>query len=306
MVPIPEQQLQTWCNPGAGATAVATHTSIRYALETANTSLVRTHSIEVFLQGSYRNATNIYSDSDVDVVVLLDETYTRDTSRLGALQQHAEQVAFQQSPVQYPFQQFRLDVVESLRRYYGPLIAIPGNKAIKVSGGNGRIAADVVPAIVHKLYTSYGTTLATAGLSTHIEGISFWDQAGRHIVNYPKEHIRNGQAKNDNPRTGGNYKPIVRMFKNARAYMVDHGMLAASVAPSYFVECLLYNVPDHLFVANRQQAMYGICEWLRTTNMVLFMCQNGVTFLFGLTEEQWNIGHAQQFVNALINLWNTW
>ena len=83
-------------------------------------------------------------------------------------------------------------------------------------------------------------------------------------------------------------------------------MLAAGVAPSYFVECLLYNVPDHLFVANRQQAMYGIGEWLRTTNMALFMCQNGVTFLFGLTEEQWNIAHAQQFVNALVNLWNTW
>lgn len=304
---IPEQQLETWCNPGAGATAVATHTSIRHALETANTSLVRGRDIEIFLQGSYRNVTNIRSDSDVDVVVLLRETYTRDTSRLGAFQQQAELTAFLQSPAQYPFGQFRPDVLESLRRYYGAASVTTGNKAIKVQGRDGLLAADVIPALVHKLYTSYGTTILTAGMTKYIEGFSFWDQTGRQIVNYPKEHITNGQSKNGIERTNGNYKPIVRMFKNARRYLVDKGLLGAATAPSYFVECLLYNVPDHLFVANRQNAMRGILEWLQTNNKVLFFCQNGQVLLFvGSTPEHWNLGDADAFIATLIWMWNNW
>jgi len=302
-VAIPEQQLETWCNQGAVAASITTHTSIRYALESAGTSRVRGHDVEIFLQGSYRNTTNIYSDSDVDVVVLLRETYTRDTSRLASLAQHAEQTAFRQSPAQYPWAQFRADVLQSLRAYYPGLVAT-GNKAIKVQGGNGRLAADVVPSVVHKLYTSYGTTILTAGLETHVEGISFFNQAGRQIVNYPKQHIDNGQDKNT--RTNGNYKPVVRMFKNARRHLVDRGRIAGPLAPSYFVECLLYNIPDHVFVANRQLAMREILESLRDTAKDLFICQNGEVLLFGPAEEQWAIADADFLIKEMIRMWNNW
>ena len=146
-MPISEQQLQTWCNPGAGATAANTHLSIRYALETATTSLVRPRGIEVFLQGSYRNVTNIYSDSDIDIVVLLTETYTRDTSRLAHYQQQAEYGNTQAHHAQYPFHQFKPDVVQSLRLYYGAGFVTPGSKAIRVHGVNGLLRADVIPAV---------------------------------------------------------------------------------------------------------------------------------------------------------------
>jgi len=157
---------------------------------------VRPRGIEVFLQGSYRNVTNIYSDSDVDIVVLLTETYTRDTSRLAHYQQQAEYGNTQAHHAQYPFHQFKPDVVQSLRLYYGAGFVTPGSKAIRVHGVNGLLSADVIPAVEHKLYTFYGTTILTAGSTNYIEGISFWDQSGRHIVNFPKEHIKNGHSKN--------------------------------------------------------------------------------------------------------------
>src|SRR4029450_1975896 len=72
---IPTTQLDTWSHQGAIATAQATHVSVRAALSHAQ-SLIRTHDYEVFLQGSYRNATNIYAESDVDIVVQLKETLT--------------------------------------------------------------------------------------------------------------------------------------------------------------------------------------------------------------------------------------
>jgi hypothetical protein len=96
------------------------------------------------------------------------------------------------------------------------------------------------------------------------------------------------------------------MFKNARRYLIERGRLAAGGAPSYFVECLLYNVPDNLFVADRQLAMRGILEWLLAANLTLFMCQNGQIFLFGLTPEQWNEPDAARLIAAMADMWNNW
>jgi hypothetical protein len=303
---IPAAQLETWSNQGATTTAEATHASVRYALEPAGTSLVRGHGIEIFLQGSYRNFTNIYSDSDVDIVVLLNETYTGDASRLVEAQRVAQQRDFASyRPVSYPWHAYRQDILESLRRHYGPAMVNAGNKAVKVlAGTSGRLEADVVPCLVHHLYTSYGTTLFTP--TTFVEGVSFWDQAGRQVVNYPKEHIKNGQAKNGAGRTNFSYKPTVRMFKNARRYLVERGRLAAGTAPSYFLECLLYNVPDALFVADRRAAMAGILDWLLKTNLATFVCQNGQVPLFGPTPEQWNRQDANALILAMVAMWTGW
>src|SRR5262252_5384975 len=150
---IPTSQLETWSNQGATVTAEATHTSVRYALETANTSLVRGRNIQIFLQGSYRNVTNIYSDSDVDIVVQWSETFTYDLARLAEPARGMKQRELDNlGPAAYPWDNFRRDVVESLRRHYGAANVLEGNKALKLSPSSGRLAADVVPAIAHKLY----------------------------------------------------------------------------------------------------------------------------------------------------------
>ena len=94
-----------------------------------------------------RHQTNIYSDSDVDVVVLLNETFTRDASRLVAYQQAAERFDFERaSPPSYPWHDFRRDVLASLQRHYGAGAVQETKNALKVDRGNGRLAADVVPA----------------------------------------------------------------------------------------------------------------------------------------------------------------
>jgi len=297
---IPEQQLQTWCNQGATVTAQATYASVQAALA-APTSAIRGKPFEVFLQGSYRNATNIYGDSDVDIVVRYTDTWGRDLSLLPPTQAQLYNQAYPNAT--YSWEQFRGDVLASLRTYYGAANVTESAKCLKLAAASGRLAADVVPAITYKRFNYF----LSDAVQDYVEGIRFHDRRdGREIINYPKQHIENGQLKNGAPRAGGNYKPIVRMVKNVRTYMVDHHTLPDAGAPSYFVECLLYNVPDRLFVANRQQAMRGIVEWLRDNDGTLFMCQNGVTLLFGPTPEQWNIGVANAFVGALIDLWNNW
>src|SRR5713226_4354029 len=81
MMAIPESQLATWSHQGAITTAAATHASIRSALG-APSSPIQSMDYEAFLQGSYKNDTNIRGDSDVDLVAQLNSSFQRDLSAL--------------------------------------------------------------------------------------------------------------------------------------------------------------------------------------------------------------------------------
>ena len=74
---------------------------------------------------------------------------------------------------------------------------------------------------------------------------------GTRVSNYPKQHRENLVAKNQ--ATSEWFKHIVRICKNARQKLIDQGVIAVGVAPSYYIEGLLYNVPDSLFGKSYQQ-----------------------------------------------------
>jgi len=78
---IPLSQLETWCHQGAIKSSSATCASIKHAL-TKSTCPLANRGVDVFLQGSYPNSTNIYGDSDVDVVVRYPNTWYPDLSLL--------------------------------------------------------------------------------------------------------------------------------------------------------------------------------------------------------------------------------
>lgn len=110
-----------------------------------------------------------------------------------------------------------------------------------------------------------------------------------------------------NGETDGNYKSSVRMIKNARRYLVDQGKLAKEVAPSYFVECWLYNIPSDRFVKEADQTFYNILQWLhQDPQWNEFVCQNWQTYLFGPLPVQWALQSAGQLQTALAELWNNW
>ena len=80
---IPERQLETWASQGAIATSGSTYQTIRNALLAPGTPYAG-KDLDVFLQGSYGNDTNVYAESDVDVVIRLDDTFYTDLSDLPA------------------------------------------------------------------------------------------------------------------------------------------------------------------------------------------------------------------------------
>ena len=79
------------------------------------------------------------------------------------------------------------------------------------------------------------------------------------------------------------------MFKAARNQPVSKRALTKEDAPSYFIECLLYNVPGDRFVPKLAPTYVGILTWLKTAKLNDFQSQNGLVPLFGPQPEQWSV-----------------
>lgn len=303
-MPIPESQLETWAAQGATVTAKATHESVRNAL-VAYTSPIRDRvnngEVEIYLQGSYKNDTNIRGDSDVDLVVQLNTTFRHDLTELL----DSEKTRFHQVyPVNatYRWADFRLDVLKGLRAYYGERQVEEGNNCLNVLPSSGRLPCDVLACIEYRKYTHFFDTY-----KNHVEGIVFYTRKeGREVINFPKAHYDNGVTKNSAAHTNGWFKPSVRIFKNARTYMIDKKMISDDLAPSYFLQCLIYNVPDYCFGNSYQTTYQAVVAWLASANISGFICQNGEVPLFGNTPEQWSEDEARTFISALALLWQNW
>jgi len=297
---ISESQLDTWSHQGSTAGASAAYESIRAAL-ISTASPVRDKDVDTHLQGSYKNDTNIRADSDVDVVVELKSTFQYD---IHALPQGEETLHRQSltSPT-YSWPDFRNDVLRALKDYFGATSISEGNKSVKVTGDRNRVAADVIVSLQHRKYRRFRSMEDRE----FIEGIAFKTlRNDRWIVNFPKLHYENCVEKNSEQRTNGWYKPTVRVFKNARKYLVDRNIIPSSLAPSYFLESLIYNPPDNLFGSSHQITFRNVLNWLTQSDYSQFLCPNRQTSLFGETEEQWSTENAQTLVSSLVNLWNNW
>jgi hypothetical protein len=92
-------------------------------------------SFTIFLQGSYGNDTNVYRDSDVDIVIRLDDTYYYDNNDLGENQKASFTRAF--SAATYGYSEFKGDVVSWLKQKFGDAVK-PGTKAIAIKGNGTR------------------------------------------------------------------------------------------------------------------------------------------------------------------------
>jgi Nucleotidyltransferase domain len=296
---IPSDRLETWSHQGGTTISSTAYASIQHAL-TKSSSPLQGRGVEISLQGSYANATNTYGDSDIDIVVLYKDTFYKDVSSLTLAQQQAHELFF--TPATYHWNDLRNDVLSALTSHFGTAAVTPGNKAVKVKTGAGRMTADVVPAVQ---FRRYATFVDAHNLTAHW-GIHFFDSRGTAITNYPKYHIERGQDKNRDERTRGLYKPTVRLVKNLRSHMVDNSILLKENAPSYFVECALHNVPDNLYHGRFFDTVPQILDYLWTTPYSGFMSQNGVVPLIGDGPTQWSKEKFSAFVAAARETWANW
>jgi len=170
---------------------------------------------ETFLQGSYKNTTAAGDIDDVDIVALQNGIVS---GTFGSSLPGRTIVTWESI---FSVIERQLATNSDLRGRISR-----GDKCVKVSGD---LAADIVPAI--RITAPEDDPVA----------IYSWRE-GSERKNYPRVHYANNVDKHE--RTVQRYKPTVRMIKHwARNWFGDH----SAVAPSFYLECLLYNVPDILF-----------------------------------------------------------
>ncbi len=249
---IPEAQLVIWSHQGSVTQSAGTYQSIKQTLESVHASYA-SKSFKVYLQGSYGNDTNIYAESDVDVVIELGSTFYHDIETLQPSQQqsfHANHPA-----ATYSLSEFKQEVLAHLRSVYGQGVTA-GDNAIFVPGNGNRRDADVIVAAEYRKYQG------GSGIN-YTPGICFWNSTSAQIINYPKLHSANATGKHQ--ATNGWYKQTVRVMKNLRKMLVADGRLEDGVAPSYFIESLMYNVPNDKFGYSFDSTMVASINFLIPT-----------------------------------------
>lgn len=294
---IPESQLESWSHQGSITQSSTTYNTIKNVLETAGSPYAGKN-YNVFLQGSYGNNTNIYAESDVDIVIQLNDCFRHDFNKLPDDQKKAFKAAH--SNATYTHGEFKRDVRSVLEAEYGDDVN-PGDKAINIAANGGRRRADVVAAVQYRRYHRF----LSLSDQRYDEGICFFSGSGVEIVNYPKYHSSNLTTKHQN--TGKWFKPMVRVFKNLRGKLIAENLIASGVAPSYYLEGLLYNVPDDKFTASYEECFINCINWIQKADRSKFVCANEQYYL--LWEDSpvtWRPSKCDEFLVATVKLWNQW
>jgi Second Messenger Oligonucleotide or Dinucleotide Synthetase domain len=293
---IQESQLDTWSHQGSVQQSSDTYATVKRALE-ANDTKYANKSRDVFLQGSYGNDTNIYSESDVDIVIRTDSIYYYDTSALNPQELQSFYSSF--TAATYTYAEYKSQVVQALQKSFGQNDVKPGEKAVKIKASGNRRSSDVVVATEFRRYYSGPLGLA------YVPGICFFTSAEAQISNYPKQHSANLTTKHQ--ATYQWFKPMVRILKNMRSKLVDDGVLAAGSAPSYFIEGLLYNVPNDKFGKSYGDSFVAAVNWILTADRTKFVTPSEQHYLArdGFAE-CWPCSNCNNFIDEIVKLWNGW
>lgn len=294
-MPIPKTQIETWSSQGATTTSKNTYASVKSAIDEIVSPLNHL-TITSYLSGSYRNDTNVYAESDVDVIIELQKW---NGSGLAYTNLNDEQrAALEIGTINFNYSDFKNQIVRGLQRYYEYRFVKENNKAVMLLPNGNRRPCDIIIAVPFNFYFN---PLSKANKKA---GIKFYTLGGDEVINFPKIHSENATTIHQNSNT--NFKGVVRIFKNIRNYLTtNHGYNKAS-APSYFLECFIGNVPITEFTTDLYDSFINTANYLLQNSWDNFYCLNNIRPLFGNSNEQWNEPDAQNFLDTLKNLYTNW
>jgi hypothetical protein len=283
--------------------AARTHNAIREHLETD--PALSKYKVDTYLQGSYKNSTNVRGDSDVDMGSLTNEVFHYQTDWLPteprrgygyvtkSLKESIEE-SLQSLPAgSFSFWQYRADVLSSLQRKYGDSVE-DGNKAIKVRGNSYRLDADVLPCMSFRQYFQRGSE------ASYHNGITFFKKPHEQVVNFPHQHFTNLSDKDQ--RSDGKVKGCARILKRLRNEFEENRTWDRKRSPSYYLEGLLWNVPDGHFQGNYDSVLQNVLAFLwedltekkKQGDLTSYSQANNIFVLFH--PNFWNVDDALAFI----------
>ncbi|WP_439924445.1 hypothetical protein [Nitrobacter sp. JJSN] len=87
--------------------------------------------------------------------------------------------------------------------------------------------------------------------------------------------------------------------------MIDKKLIVPDLAPSYFLEGLLSNVPNDRFGGTEQQNFRDTLDWLWKADRSKFACANDLHYLFHATSPvTWRSEKCDTFLSKTVDYWN--
>ena len=205
-----EAQLLVWSKPPGTPEQAKMETAesdIREAISKHTAMAAR--NVEVFPQGSYRNRTNIPTESDVDICVVsrdvlfsdwyhVDQPGPKTPEVRKALEREAGLI-----DAPYAYADFKNDVGGALVAHFGEAAVERGDKAFDVHETRRWVDSDVVAAFEHRSWFR-----KPSGALDYAVGTQFITDSGNRIENFPQQHYDCGVAKN--AATGKRFKAMAR------------------------------------------------------------------------------------------------
>ena len=201
----------------------------------------------------------------------------------------------------YSLQEFKKELIAWLSRTdnFGTSV-VPGTKAVFINGSGNRRDCDVLVAAEFRRYTAYTTTS-----NSYHEGICFFLPDGTRLENFPKQHLANCTAKQK--VTNNWFKPTVRVFKNMRNRMIAKGALKEGLAPSYFLEGMLSNVPADKFGSTYQETFVNCFNWVVNTDQAKLTTASGLHWLVrDNVRTSWPSANFKAYTDAASKFWTNW
>lgn len=223
-----EEKLSGWTSPSSNTEKDKQDRTERMIREAINSHRPFDNcSLKVFAKGSYANNTNVRSDSDVDIAVECTEVLYWEESEEGI---HSPGTPYE--GIWTP-SKLRTELIAAMTAKFPGQVDSSGSTAIQINSSSARVDADVVPCFSYCYYSKEGTR----------DGTKIFKKDGSSIVNYPVQQMANGIAKNK--ATNYAYKKGARLLKRIENAMVADRTFRE--LPSFFMECLAYNCPNHVY-----------------------------------------------------------
>ena len=132
--------------------------------------------------------------------------------------------------------------------------------------------------------------------------LNFWDPINRTSLKCDLFLYNENMEKKDK-ETNGNYKKLVRIYKNIRKNMLINKWASSSELNKYFIELIIYNIPSNLMKKDIIDAYIKSVNYLSNCNIYDFKAFDG-SKITNFSLAKLTYANVQSFLNMLLNLIN--
>ncbi len=251
--------------------------------------------VSIYLQGSYACKTNTRFQAKMEIIVEINKTREFDYDKMSRADMRLRDNFFVDFEHYFTVKHFKDVLAEEISKILNVKVTKKATTILIPAFGKLEHSIDLFPCFKYKYFRPEGGS---------IRGKLVYDQRlNEHFLMFTNLHTVNGNLKDN--ITHGNFKRIVRLMKNLVAISARED-LGIHYVRGYYIECLLYNVPNEMYFANDgklSSVFLKVINWLNFANLDDFVCQNRTWTLWGNADGFWDQNSARQFINDIIEFY---